>query len=340
MPFTFDHEVLTDVGWVSVGDLTQTHNVAVLLEKEALAYRPVVDIEERRHSDGVVSVTAAGVDLELTPDHPLFVARQDFTITKAATEPLSRLPTLEEGNEDEQSSPETDTKPDNIVEDDLPTLQPADNAEVASNDDSSKFVGLVFKNDVVVDADPYDTESIEKSIEYIVEKSRIPREFLLHFNKDQSAALMGMLFQENESILATSRDFANDISIIAFNAGYATIISPEDVVIPEPTEASAETEPTEEDGTDASGSATKTAPGTYVPIILLRNTAPVIVDKNIQQNQYDGPVYNVKSNQAENIIYVRRNGKAVWIYGSPFEVPVQDDAPAIAPDEVRVEELD
>jgi hypothetical protein len=39
MGFTFDHDILTHEGWTPIGDVTQEHNVAVLVKGRILTFK-------------------------------------------------------------------------------------------------------------------------------------------------------------------------------------------------------------------------------------------------------------------------------------------------------------
>jgi hypothetical protein len=63
-----------------------------------------------------------------------------------------------------------------------------------------------------------------------------------------------------------------------------------------------------------------TEPGTYTLVRLIATATPLITEENIRRSRYDGPVYDVKSSHPDNVLYVRRNGKPIWIYGSSVDV--------------------
>jgi hypothetical protein len=350
MGFTFDHEVLTEQGWIPISDLTTDHNVAVLLNGEQLAYKPVVDIQQTDIQQEVIRIVSDVVDLETTYDHPLYVST---VLIKP-----EKLETVHEGEEPSDSE-EVDEKQE--VDVDTPAEQVEDTTDPPR-------IGLLFKNNALLVSDLYDKEHIEQAIEAIVKTNRVPTEFLLNFNKDQSRYLISLIFQNNISILANTKEFANDLSIIALNAGLATYINPQDIVLTEdditkpeakpdapaqPETPVEEAESKAEDDSSASENDTEQTraelpspePGVYTLVTLIQNSTPLITEDNIQKDQYNGPVYEITSSEDSNIVYVRRNGKPVWIYGKTLpekndvEQPVEDVSESVPEDLPELEEV-
>jgi hypothetical protein len=287
MGLTFDHEVLTTAGWTPIGDITEEHNVAVLMKGKSLQYKPVTKVVTKHVSTDVINIVSNELDVETTVDHPLYVAPQIIKADSAGENKLDRI-------------------------------------------------GLYFRNNCLLESDEYDKESINQAIEYIMEHNRVPTEFLLHFNKDQSAFLVGLLFKDSPNVLANTREFANDISIIALNAGLATFVQPEEIVVTEEDiqknkqdlQNQQDEEKKEEEETKAEE---LPEPGNYTLVRIIANNTPLITEENIKRSKYDGPIYEIKSLHEDNVLYVRRNGKPQWIYGS-----TQDEDPDAAEKFLRV----
>jgi hypothetical protein len=63
----------------------------------------------------------------------------------------------------------------------------------------------------------------------------------------------------------------------------------------------------------------ETKKGTYTAISIIKNTNPIASEYNISRSNYSGPIYNIKTLSDKNVVYIRRNGKPVWIYGHSEE---------------------
>jgi hypothetical protein len=74
--YTRDHEVLTEAhGWVAIGEVDPAlHRVASLTHAGTLAYVAPVSVTSSRHLGDLVHVRGDGVDLIVTPDHRLWAA--------------------------------------------------------------------------------------------------------------------------------------------------------------------------------------------------------------------------------------------------------------------------
>lgn len=289
MGFTYDTEVLTVSGWKQIDQITNDDNLAVLVNGQELQYKPVLKIDQEDFEGEVVKVLTNDIEIETTADHHLYVATQQVTVNKE-TGDIIQPKKLEPIDEDDETKSDSSEEVKEEVDQEAKSDQEA-KTEVKTL--------LIFQNNSVIEVDGYESDSIQTAVEYIIEHSRIPTEFILNFSRQQSAYLIEMIFQGSESILTESRGFANDLSVIALNAGIPTCVHVDDIVIEEDTE--------------------ETKKGTYTAISIIKNTNPIASEYNISRSNYSGPIYNIKTLSDKNIIYIRRNGKPVWIYGHSEE---------------------
>ena len=304
MGFTYDTEVLTVSGWKQIDQITNDDNLAVLVNGQELQYKPVLKVDQEDFEGEVVKVLTNDIEIETTADHHLYVATQQVTVNKETGDIIQpkKLESIDEGDETKSdSSEEVKEEVDQEAK-----CEPKEEADQEVKEEPKEEVGetevktlLIFQNNSVIETDGYESDSIQTAVEYIIEHSRIPTEFILNFSRQQSAYLIEMIFQGSESILTESRGFANDLSVIALNAGIPTCVHVDDIVIEEDTE--------------------ETKKGTYTAISIIKNTNPIASEYNISRSNYSGPIYNIKTLSDKNIIYIRRNGKPVWIYGHSEE---------------------
>ena len=300
MGFTYDTEVLTVSGWKQIDQITNDDNLAVLVNGQELQYKPVLKVDQEDFEGEVVKVLTNDIEIETTADHHLYVATQQVTVNKETGDIIQpkKLESIDEGDETKSdSSEEVKEEVDQEAK-----CEPKKKLTKRSRRNQKEEVGetevktlLIFQNNSVIETDGYESDSIQTAVEYIIEHSRIPTEFILNFSRQQSAYLIEMIFQGSESILTESRGFANDLSVIALNAGIPTCVHVDDIVIEEDTE--------------------ETKKGTYTAISIIKNTNPIASEYNISRSNYSGPIYNIKTLSDKNVVYIRRNGKPVWIYG-------------------------
>ena len=335
MGFTNDHEILTSKGWVKINDINTDYEAAVLQSDGSFAYKPVIDVKSIEVSSApIVNIISDLVDLGITVDHPLYISQVTPKETKIEV-PEEITPTesgIEEISEEETKEEET--------------------KEEAKEEEAPK--SIVFRNSAFLNVELYDQDKVNESINFIIENNRIPQDFLLHFNQEQSMYLISLLFKDSLTVLTESRDFADDVSIIALNAGLACLVSPNNITVTKTLEPI--TEEDDENSSSASTTSIEEAPveeapveetpveeapveeapveeapveeapissddgKTYVMVNILNKVAQVL-GSDINQDEYTGSIYSVSTDSELNLLYVRRNGKAVFVYGNLVSIP-------------------
>jgi len=74
--YTPDHDVLTDQGWIPIGDLTLKHKVASMVD-DALVYQTPSELQEYDHEGQVYLLETNHVNLCVTPTHRMLVKTKD-----------------------------------------------------------------------------------------------------------------------------------------------------------------------------------------------------------------------------------------------------------------------
>ncbi len=99
--YTGDHDVLTQShGWVPIGEVdVAKHRVASLLDDGTFAYQSPSQVQEYQYKGAMVAVTGPQIDLLVTPDHRLWVARlcHDGIKTKFYSETAGQVSTCASG---------------------------------------------------------------------------------------------------------------------------------------------------------------------------------------------------------------------------------------------------
>lgn len=74
--YTADHEVLTDRGWVYMGDLTLGDKVATLIDGSRLMYQKPVTLQKFAYSGMLYKIETNDISLLVTPNHRMFIKPQ------------------------------------------------------------------------------------------------------------------------------------------------------------------------------------------------------------------------------------------------------------------------
>lgn len=84
--FTSDHEVLTNLGWIKINEITFNHKIACLNDGNILEYKNPIDIQEYDYEDKLYKIKSHHVDLIVTPNHRMYVGdenNKNFKIVNA-----------------------------------------------------------------------------------------------------------------------------------------------------------------------------------------------------------------------------------------------------------------
>jgi hypothetical protein len=83
--YTGDHQILTTEGWIPIGDVTVDHKVAALKGGRTLIYTSPKRVFEYTIKDTIYNVNTQHVNLRVTKNHRMYVARPDgdYKIEKA-----------------------------------------------------------------------------------------------------------------------------------------------------------------------------------------------------------------------------------------------------------------
>ncbi len=75
--FLADHEILTDLGWIKINEVTYKHKIACLINGENLEYHYPVDIQEYDYSGKLYTINSKHVNLKVTSNHRMYVADRE-----------------------------------------------------------------------------------------------------------------------------------------------------------------------------------------------------------------------------------------------------------------------
>ena len=75
--YTYDHDVLTDRGWIAITQLTREHQVATLVD-DKLVYQHPVALQEYDFDGNVYQVQAADFSLRVTHNHRMYVREEGW----------------------------------------------------------------------------------------------------------------------------------------------------------------------------------------------------------------------------------------------------------------------
>lgn len=71
--YTDDHDVLTNIGWINIKDLTVEHKVASLYNDNELRYVNPIEVQKYEYDGNIYTVDSNQVQLSVTPNHRMYV---------------------------------------------------------------------------------------------------------------------------------------------------------------------------------------------------------------------------------------------------------------------------
>jgi glycosyltransferase involved in cell wall biosynthesis len=312
-----DTEILTDNGWVLISKLTRDEKVATLNPKtnEIEYHKPTGYIEEP-FKGSMHNCNTRDINFSVTPNHNMFISEHrkiDYKLIKAE----------DMGDKDwyfQKNGINTNT--------DVEYYQIPNAKNKLNMNDFIKLFGLYItegwcKNENEINIWLHSNESdykeiidilVNNNISYVRQKNKInitnetlykyfkefgnfteryiPRILLDTLSKKQTLILLEWILKSDlsnkKALNTTSKRLSDDLMELAFKAGYSAIVK--------------------------KSIKNKTSPYQIQFNTKYLNLKPLVKNKHITKEKYDGLVYCVEVQN--NIIYVRRNGKSMWIGNS------------------------
>lgn len=284
---TEDHQILTNVGWLNVKELTVDHKVASLKDSKLVYVNPI-RVYNYDHDDQIYCVKGDGLSLKTTMNHKMYVSndKKDYELIEAVKLVGKKVYYKKDCINDTPDYtyhviPSYKEHFERLMAtDDLIKLYGiywnCGNVQKIDNENTIRITGERFE-DIVPILEAYNIDiKCDKKYFYITSDNivntftdRLPCWFQL-LSSRQSKLFIDYIFGKSTEYKCSSTVLADDIQILALNAGVSVDI----------------------DGT----------------IINISESYPDSTTETIEN--YKGKVYCCEV--PDHLIYVRHGGKAVW----------------------------
>lgn len=200
-------EVLTTIGWIEIKYINQNHEVACLNKNNELYYTKPINIYKFKHSGKLYKISNMDIELTTTFDHQMYVCDYGSSEFKLKTvNEIKGKPVGYKKNAINKNN--ADIRCINVSYNDMNIALDILELLIAIGNKLTRNIK---------------SENID--IQYYVEKltvgNKLP-EFTLSLSQRQSLILLNsILFNETLLILADNKEYADQLSILALNAGYS-----------------------------------------------------------------------------------------------------------------------
>lgn len=296
-----DHEYLTTVGWVPVAELTLDHKVASIVDGK-LVYQHPKELHEYDYEGKMYNVKNNHTDLSVTPNHRMYYRSNNsntkYKLNKA--EDIYQTVYRLKKNVDEWKPDYSGKLPYCLILNEDKTMITHFRFE-GYNDDNGKY-----KKEMILDINTWITiygmyiaqGSVSKNLtknEYMAITKTL-EDWVWYLNREQSNLLVKSMCLGNGDQMkngtlryyTSSSKLADDFQRLCLHAGSSCnkLLKVE-----------------KESYTNADA---------WVLTIITKQNEPIVNKFQDKYVHYNGKVYCCSLEKGEGILYVRRNGKAIW----------------------------